>query len=206
MKQFYILSDVHGFHDEMRLALDNAGFDISNENHVFVSLGDLLDRGQQPRECLEFVNSIPNNRKILIRGNHEDLMQHLLKFKTLSMTDFHNGTAQTLLKLTNVDMLNTLDIDDICEKLSNDEQWITYVNSTIDYFETKNYVFVHGWIPDIVRNKLDSPYHEYDPDWRFGNWEQARWSCGWRAWKENIKIPNKTIICGHWHCLSFGLE
>ena len=45
MKQFYILSDVHGFHDEMRLALDNAGFDISNENHVFVSLGDLLDRG-----------------------------------------------------------------------------------------------------------------------------------------------------------------
>ena len=41
----FIVTDVHSFYDEMMLALDKKGFDKDNPNHVFISLGDLLDRG-----------------------------------------------------------------------------------------------------------------------------------------------------------------
>lgn len=32
MPKLYIISDVHGFYDEMRTALDKAGFDPTDEN------------------------------------------------------------------------------------------------------------------------------------------------------------------------------
>ena len=44
-KYLYCVSDVHSFYDELMTALTKAGFDINNEEHIFVSCGDLLDRG-----------------------------------------------------------------------------------------------------------------------------------------------------------------
>ena len=58
--KYFIFSDVHGFYDELMLALNNAGFDKDNPEHIIISLGDLLDRGPKPLQCLQFVNSIPN--------------------------------------------------------------------------------------------------------------------------------------------------
>ena len=78
MKKYFIVADVHGYFDILNQSLKEAGFDENNPEHFFVSLGDLLDRGKQPRECLQFVNSL--ERKILIRGNHEDLMEEMIAF------------------------------------------------------------------------------------------------------------------------------
>ena len=66
MKKYFVVADVHGFYDEMIKALNENNFDINNPDHIFISLGDLLDRGRQPRECLDFVNNLPDDRKILI--------------------------------------------------------------------------------------------------------------------------------------------
>ena len=74
MATYFVVSDVHSFYNEMMYALVKAGFDKDNKNHIFVSLGDLLDRGPDAVKCLEFVNSLPVERKILIKGNHERLM------------------------------------------------------------------------------------------------------------------------------------
>ena len=48
MPKFFVISDVHGFYNEMREALDEAGFDPNNENHLLISCGDNWDRGPQP--------------------------------------------------------------------------------------------------------------------------------------------------------------
>ena len=74
--KYFITADVHGYFSILESALNSAGFDRNNSEHFFVSLGDLLDRGPEPRECLQFVNSL--DRKILIRGNHEDLMEEIV--------------------------------------------------------------------------------------------------------------------------------
>ena len=78
MKKLFIFSDIHSYYDEFMESLNRAGFDIENPDHVIISLGDLCDRGPDSIKALEFVNSIPNNRKILIIGNHELLMEDII--------------------------------------------------------------------------------------------------------------------------------
>ena len=78
MKRYFVCADVHSYFDELIIALNKAGFDINNKEHIFVSCGDLLDRGNNSIECLDFVNNLPQDRKILIRGNHEDLLEDII--------------------------------------------------------------------------------------------------------------------------------
>ena len=48
MKKYFVCGDVHSFYTYLKEALDNAGFDLNNDDHVFVSCGDLFDRGDEP--------------------------------------------------------------------------------------------------------------------------------------------------------------
>ena len=91
--KLFALSDIHGFFTEMKKALDNAGFDPQNPQHLLVSCGDAMDRGHQPREVIEFLNGLPN--KVLICGNHEILMEDAIRRKCFLAHDYHNGTANT---------------------------------------------------------------------------------------------------------------
>ena len=87
-----------------------------------------------------------------------------------------------------------------------------FLNKFVNYFETKNYVFVHGWIPCEKWTNKDKEWYkqkktyEYNQNWRNCNdveWETARWTNGIRAWYNKVTEPGKTIVCGHWHC-SYG--
>ena len=201
MKKFFICSDIHGYYKELIESLKEAKFDSSNSNHVFVSCGDLLDRGKEPLECLRFVNSLPN--KILIKGNHEDLMEEMLNRGYYQLHDLHNGTVQTISDIVDKHgFYSDNEFKEACEKVRTNEDYSTYVNSLVDYYETKNYVFVHGYIPCVEERKSGS-FTTYNPDWRNAveeDWEKSRWYPGWNLWEDNIKEPNKTIVCGHWHC------
>ena len=73
----------------------------------------------------------------------------------------------------------------------------------IDYYETTHYIFVHGWIP-IVEN-----CYLYDSNWRTARkerWEKARWTNPVEMYRYEIYEPNKTIVCGHWHCSALWHE
>ena len=65
MPKLFCVSDIHGFYDEFKSALDTAGFDTDNPEHWLISCGDHFDRGSQPKEVLRFLNSL--ERKVLIR-------------------------------------------------------------------------------------------------------------------------------------------
>ena len=203
MATYFCVADVHSFYDEMIEALEQSGFDINNDSHIFVSLGDLLDRGPKPEECLRFVNSLPEHRKILIKGNHEYLMMRCIRDKNFAWNDYHNKTVETVMKLT--DSVTLLRPFEMLTKMEHNELWKTYIDSCIDYYETPKYVFVHGWIPCVQyiedMNRDGDQISNYDllPDWHAGNWERASWLNGMECWKYNIKIPDKTILCGHYH-------
>lgn len=78
-KKYFVVADIHGFYDELITALDAAGYDRENPNHYFVSCGDVLDRGPRARSVLKFLLDLPKDRRIFIRGNHEDLMDDIFK-------------------------------------------------------------------------------------------------------------------------------
>lgn len=195
--KYFVCSDIHGFYEDWMKALEESGFDMENEDHTLCVCGDLLDRGPDPLNCLKFVNNIP--RKILIKGNHEYLMEDMLARREVLSHDIHNGTLQTMLDMTHIGMYD-IEIENAYHKMETHPEWQKYIKSVVDYYETPKYIFVHGWIPCIKRVKMDWEELVYDPNWRNGNWADACWYPGWSLWEDGIKEKDKTIVCGHWHC------
>ncbi len=200
MDKFFVTSDVHGFFDIFQQELFDKGFEIDNPKHKVVVCGDLFDRGEQAIELLDFVRGL-GDRFIYVRGNHEDLMfdcyNSLLLNRDPGYHHVTNGTIGTICQLTGLGFYNVLTPSPertraFGNKLEPVLQWIH--NKSVDYFETANYVFVHGWIPSFAH--LD--------DFRDGtanDWDEARWLNGMEMWKNpKCRVEGKTIVCGHWHC------
>src|SRR5574344_676699 len=99
MKKYFVTSDIHGFYNEFISALDRSGFNIDNPDHILIICGDIFDRGNQPLQIYTFLNSLPKERRILVRGNHEFLLQDLVQRGYPESHDEHNGTIDTLYQL-----------------------------------------------------------------------------------------------------------
>lgn len=193
--KLFIISDIHGFYDEMIEALKKAGFDKNNPNHLLIGLGDYWDRGLKPKQVMDYLLSLPN--KVLIKGNHEDLIIDLCRRKFTKSHDYSNGTVLTLGALS-PDANSYKELFENGLKLSEEFQ-----ADMKDYFETSNYIFVHGWIPVNITSKDDNVN---DTNWRNSDkiaWKEARWSNGIDMANAGLIEPNKTIVCGHYHC-SYG--
>ena len=169
-----------------------------------VICGDLFDRGRQPIELIRYLNhEVP--RKILIRGNHEDLFEDMCRRGEPWMHDYSNGTCQTAFDLTGANEPISFE-----RRASIALTKVTpLLNQMVDYYETEHYIFVHGWIPCWDRGASKYVMENafiYNSEWRglsTRDWKQARWRNGIDCAKHGIIEPNKTIICGHWHC-SYG--
>lgn len=198
--KYFITSDIHSYYTELITALNKAGFDINDPLHIFVSLGDLLDRGPDAIKCLDFVNSLPEERKILIKGNHEELLEAAIARGYFLTHDLHNGTDRTIYQLVGkTDYEESLDY--IFDEIKRHKGLKKYLKSCKDYYEVRDNIFVHGWIP-CVENSIYSVYTVL-PNWRKKansfDWYSARWINGMLAWKHGAVEEGKTIWCGHWH-------
>lgn len=205
---YFVLADVHSFYEEMMKALKEKGFDITNKEHHVIILGDLFDRGPDSKKCLSFVKLLnAAGRLVYIRGNHEDLLiqciEECKKYINPDSCHFDNGTIKTLSQLLDIPAMDLmLGIYDKQKFEESTNKIIEFIeNNTVDFYELNNHIFVHGWIPVKINKKTSSPYKNFDFDenWREGDWEEARWINGMRAWDNGIFIRNKTIVCGHWH-------
>lgn len=215
--KYYVVADIHGFYTELRKELENKGFFFEdNKKHKLVICGDLFDRGNEAKQLQDFIIELmEKDEAILIRGNHEDLIEELLWDNSLWIGDtmFYsnhrsNGTVDTLLQLTNAKRTDVLRHPDSIRQAFRETPFYSRIlPAMLDYFETENHIFVHGWIP--TNNYFVNRYarrHEYLSNWRScedDTWKIARWTNGMEAAHDGAIEPNKTIICGHWHC-SFG--
>lgn len=174
MNKYFIVSDIHSFYTPLLDSLNAKGFDINNKNHKLIVCGDVFDRGEETIEVYKFLKSIPNNRLILIKGNHEQLYRDLLKKKYPEDHDFSNGTVLTFIQISGYDKNIILDlkygkdlrfdkdfnlieiIDKKCLEIWKDikqqvrESEITkWLKSKKwkNYYELDKYIFVHSFIP-----------------------------------------------------------
>ena len=196
--KYFVSSDIHGFFDEWQNALKDKGFDLNNPEHKIILCGDLFDRGSQPKEIIDFVLK-HKDKVILIRGNHEDLMEQMIERNLSDYGDVCNGTAQTIVDLYPEWQISAFDLKKIAKVTRLQE----VLDMCIDYYETEHYIFVHGWIPIIENCYL------YDSEWRTARkerWQKARWANPVEMHRYEIYEPNKTIVCGHWHCSALWHE
>ena len=197
MKKLFVVSDVHGHFKALNEALEKAGFDPENENHLFISCGDLFDRGTENRAVYDFVNGL--ERKILIRGNHEARLLEILENGQIRPHDIVNGTDITIAEFfghDSIDEIGCLKLTGWINREKTDRDISHFIGQMLDYYETENYVFTHGWLPadyDVYRRWLL-------PDWRHANaseWTKARYREWFRYYCTEAMLPGKTIVCGH---------
>ena len=193
-KKIFAVSDVHGHYSYLKKALDEAGFEEHNETHVLVVCGDNFDRGEENVAVYDYLKTVPN--KVLIRGNHEDILERVLLRDQLGRFDYANGTDKTV-----VEFFGRLDAYDEEKK----EEILSFIRSQRDYFETKNYIFVHGWIPLAF-----SGGPALLPDFRAASkesWTLSRELSWMECYAAGLTVPGKTIVCGHRaSCLAYRFD
>jgi serine/threonine protein phosphatase 1 len=200
MSKFFVMSDIHGFYDEMKLALDEAGFDPNNEDHWIITCGDHFDRGPKPTEVMRYLRSL--SRKILVLGNHEELLVQCCESGYPNIYDYSNGTYDTVCNIG--DAREGYSFDECCNRTL--AKIHLFLDSMVDYFETKNYIFVHSWFPLISKDGLPSYYtknrqFEFNPNWREASakeWADSRWGNPFELAEQGLNKTGKTIIFGHW--------
>lgn len=181
LPKFFVTSDIHSYYSILIDELNRAGFDKNDKNHWLIVCGDCFDRGEESRELMDYLNSL--SRKIIIRGNHEDLLLDLIKRGYPYIHDNYNGTVGTIRGLANEHFLPIA-----VEKIR--LEFEQFMNNTYDYFETENYIFVHSCIPEFDYRNASA-----------GEWNDARWNNPFinALNMDKAEFNGKTLVFGHWH-------
>lgn len=192
-KKLFVVSDIHSAYTPLKKALDEKGFDPNNETHWLIVCGDAFDRMDESKEVLHFLMSL--ERKILVKGNHDILLEQCCLRKFPYSYDYSNGTARTIQDIGEAG--KGIPFDECCQITW--DKTARYRELLVNYFETQNYIFVHSWIPTISRNRIDI----YDEDWRMAipsRWNDAMWGNPFEMHSLGLNQTGKTIVFGHWHC------
>lgn len=208
--KYYVVSDLHSFYTPFMRTLEESGFFADKDPHKLIICGDFFDRGGEAPEMQRAISDlIDGGDTILLRGNHEDLMVDMLSYieqnkgtdAVFNSNYRRNGTLKTLCDLTggtDADVIN--DPQSLVDAMRDSVAYTKIFPAAIDYFETSHYVFLHGWIPCREANaQLGFPPATFN-DWRNASpddWKCARWLDYLTAIENDIKVPGKTVICGH---------
>ena len=203
MPKLFIVSDIHGFYNQFRKFLDQAGFDETNPDHWLISCGDHFDRGPKNNEVMKYIMNLP--RRVIIKGNHELLFDEMCARGYPETHDVSNGTANTIAELGYLGAMDG-DWSEACDRAY--KRTRPFFKEMVNYFETENYIFVHSWIPTHPAENLgpwylQKPFDSYNPNWREGNnveWESAMWGNPFKKAAEGLNKTDKIIVFGHWHC------
>ena len=194
-KKYFVVSDIHSFCKELIASLDEMLFDICNEEHILIVCGDVFDRGDETLKVYKFLKSIPKERLILIKGNHEDLYLKLLNKNFPDSYDFSNGTVKTFCEISGIDYeeLNHYsvyysnywnNIEELERKVL--EKW-NFVKEKVsksaitkwlksrqwkNYFELGKFIFVHSFIPcfnNSSKGNYGCDIEEYKKWWSYNH-------------------------------------
>ena len=186
MKKLFVISDIHGHYCLLKKALDKAGFDPKNPDHLLVGCGDYFDRGRENREVLQYLERVEN--KVLLRGNHEDLLLKLFNTGRFLPHNYINGTLVTLENLFGKYVIEPEgDRVDFSGQTRMVDRVCGFMEDMVQYFETEHYVFVHGWLPQYVSCRVATE----------NDWEEARWVKWTQRYNGCPPLKDKILVCGH---------
>ncbi len=201
-KKIFVVSDIHGHYTELKNALEKVGFIPGDETHLLIVCGDYFDRGTENRLVFEYLNKIQN--KILIKGNHEDMLALILSVGHMGRGAFTNGMDCTIRDFFGDEAIGGLDPryeEAYLLNLRGKEKIVSdlyaFMDDMYDYFETEHYIFTHGWLPTVktedgaCRIKENFRYEES------GLWDRARFAEWYRRYNQGAMLEGKTIVCGH---------
>ena len=194
LRDLFVVSDVHAHARELFEALDAAGFDRNDPRHLLVCGGDCFDRGRESMAIYRYLRVTPN--KILLRGNHEYLLEDVIARGFLRPLDARNGMEHTVTALFG---RNSLDSDGRLYADPEDmEDVLRFTLGMYDYFESAHYRFVHGWVPLAVNELGEMSAHARWQTATREEWRRACWTEWQLAYQRRELLPrDKVLVCGH---------
>lgn len=211
MKKIFVIADIHGCYDYTIEALNKAGYDENNTNNLLVVLGDIFDRSNQNIEIFEWLYKLTNSGKAIVTsGNHHKFFIDFLEGSYNPFNYLHNGLRETIADFWhrtapfeswcmlegNCEMNQESYVKwvDICRKDIMEEypDLLPWLKSLPRYFESKNYIGVHGAID------TNAPDWHYPHCYRYNlrDWDALDFDDGSFFGKE-ILNTGKNIIIGH---------
>jgi Calcineurin-like phosphoesterase. len=185
----YAVGDIHGRFDLLDGLYQKILKDITekgDKNNVIVFVGDYIDRGHQNVKVLDFMRHLQDVNTpdlviehIKLRGNHEEIFKYAMKypFKKSYVSMWTNNGGITFLREVDYDF----------DYFVNCFPWDIYVNwmdsHLDDYYETEDYVFVHGGL-DVRITDMAKQSPEY-----------LQWARHME--KDHYKDYPKMVIHGH---------
>lgn len=155
-QRIYVISDLHGYYDLLIKLLDKIKF---SDNDILYIIGDICDRGPDSLKILFYIQKHQNI--ILIKGNHEQMMQEALYYGVYYDDLDYPSDACYLWRANGGDMT----IKNIRQYLQKDKlhyesyrvvrmlflkNLYDYLNNLPEYVEVKindkNYVLVHAGV------------------------------------------------------------
>ena len=210
-KKLFICSDIHGYYQQMKSALDEAGFDENNDNHLLIVVGDIFDRGGEALMVYEYLKRlIGEGKAIVTRGNHDKFFIDFLQGSVSPFNYLHNGTNETIADFwhrtapfeswcalegnCDLDQMNYIKWVDICSKEIKEEypELLGWLKSLPRYYETKNYIFVHG----AIDTKVEDWHNPHCFRYGYNDWDALTWDDG-SFFGSKINNTDKTVVIGH---------
>lgn len=174
--KYFVVSDVHDHYYLLKEVLDKNGFDINNSDHKLIICGDAFVRGNEPGELFKFLKLLYSKDKLIyIYGNHD-----LELLNNINKGEYSKSNLICINKIKEYG----IDINEVSKFIS---------EVAIPYFETKDYIFIHGFLP--------TKSNTYNPNWRNSSEKEFKGT----TIKDGMKLsmfykisePNKTIVFGH---------
>lgn len=206
--KYFVFADPHGDYEALLSILNENGYDKANPNHQLIGLGDYFGRAAQSKlDCVNIWKYLKSdkhvNKPICLRGNHESILIEAIHRRGLTETDILNGEHNTFASFADV-YPNQIKYDcqrqfEVCKRMFNCG-FVSWLESLPWYYETNNYVFVHGFVP-VSYFSGTSLQELRSYDWNSLSW--AKTPDFIRAMDEmpNIlerRAAGKTIVFGHW--------
>ena len=182
---YFIISDIHSHYNAMITALLKSGYDSENTSHHLIVVGDLFDRGKQPKEVIEFLYQLHLEEKAsVIIGNHDLFLLDFLQgnHKRVLFNIEKNGFGETLEYLSGI-APNEDNLDKIMEIIEDEYSFLKHWLLSFPYYiELGNYIFVHGGIDGKIL------------DWKTMT---SKRDFVWNREYDLTPIKGKIVVSGH---------
>ena len=190
LNKYFIFSDVHGEYDALINALNEAGYNRNNHNHILVSLGDNFDRGSKSRDIFMFLR---NRNAICVKGNHDLFLQEYLEKgmdgEFVLFNILHNGLEKTIKSFGNLGdraYINVQELELARKSINNQYPGLLkWIKDMPLYYETEHCIFTHAGINPKLSNWKETDEH-------FMTWDIED-SC------TPCPNTNKVVFIGHHH-------
>ena len=155
---YFVVGDVHGKHDLLLELLDKW-----DGHQQLIFLGDLIDRGENARGCVETVKRlVEDSGAICLTGNHEQMLLAYVDDPENRYEHYHrNGGDTTINSLLGRALDSEVNpLVDAKELVANCGDLMSFIRSLPYYHETEEYIFVHAGVNLALEDWHETTAHE----------------------------------------------